>query len=150
MRSRRIIIKKMKGNTIKSIGRLSAFLVILSLLLFGIEQIIFLIVARTDFSDHMATMFSMLLLSFLLLLMAKRKKVELSVFPEKFSKWYIIFTMIAVILLITTPSNYTGRMEPILLLIYSSIVVPFLKNWYFEGLSGADLMKSSQKNRLHI
>ena len=85
------------------------------------------------FAERMVTMTVMLLLTVLLVLYAKIKKVPLSIFPEHFSKGYIIFTCIAVVLLVSTPSNFTDGFQAIMLLFYGSIVTPVYEELIFRG-----------------
>ncbi len=87
----------------------------------------------SDFAKRMTMMTAMIILSAAVVIYAKLRKTELSVFPERFSKFYIIATAIAAFILIATPSNYTGGYEPILLLIYGSIVTPVFEELVFRG-----------------
>ncbi|WP_455718255.1 CPBP family intramembrane glutamic endopeptidase [Anaerosporobacter sp.] len=108
-------------------------LVILSCLLFGIKQCIFLIVPRTGYSDRMASMLAMTLITICILILARKLKIRLSVFPPKFTSAYVCFTVIATILLIATPSNYTGGFKAVSLLVYGSIVTPIFEELIFRG-----------------
>ena len=55
------------------------------------------------------------------------------VFPRYFEKKYIAASFITAILLISTPSNYTGGYQAIMLLIYGSIVTPVFEELIFRG-----------------
>jgi len=107
--------------------------VVIQFLLIGIKHCIFLFVDRTDFSDNMATMFGMVVLSGLFILFAKKQKTTLSVFPRIFNKYYIIGTCIAVFILVITPSNYSGGFQAIILLLYGSVITPVFEELIFRG-----------------
>lgn len=87
------------------------------ILLICIKQVIFIFVVRTDYSDHIASMIAMIVLSILFIIFARKQKVSLSLFPKHFGKFYIIATCVAIILLVTTPSNYSGGFQAIILLL---------------------------------
>lgn len=108
-------------------------MVLLSLTLNAMEQVIFLFIPRTDFSDHMASMTAMVILIGLMLALSKKLKIKLTIFPAKFTTCYLCLSIIAGLLLILTPSNFSGTMAPILLLIYSSIVTPIFEELFFRG-----------------
>ena len=108
-------------------------LLLLSLSLFVIKRIIFFFVARTDFSDYMASMVSMIILTSIILRLSRKAEINLSIFPDKFTVSYIIVSIISVVLFIASPSNYKGGIESILLLVYSSIVTPIFEELIFRG-----------------
>ena len=108
-------------------------LLLLSLSLFVIKRIIFFFVARTDFSDYMASMVSMIILTSIILRLSRKAEINLSIFPDKFTVSYISVSIISVVLFIASSSNYKGGIEPILLLVYSSIVTPIFEELIFRG-----------------
>ena len=118
---------------IKTIGFMILVLLLLSLSLFVIKRIIFFFVARTDFSDYMASMVSMIILTSIILRLSRKAEINLSIFPDKFTVSYIIVSIISVVLFIASPSNYKGGIESILLLVYSSIVTPIFEELIFRG-----------------
>ena len=118
---------------IKTIGFMILVLLLLSLSLFVIKRIIFFFVARTDFSDYMASMVSMIILTSIILRLSRKAEINLSIFPDKFTVSYIIVSIISVVLFIASPSNYKGGIESILLLVYSSIVTPVFEELIFRG-----------------
>lgn len=123
----------MKNNKAKTIGCIVGMLIIIQIFLICIKQVIFIFVERTDYSDSIASMIAMIALSILFIIFAKKQKVSLSVFPKHFGKFYIIATCVAIILLVTTPSNYLGEFEAIILLFYSSMVTPIFEELIFRG-----------------
>ena len=108
-------------------------LLLLSISLFVIKGVIFFFVARTDFSDYMASMVSMIILTSIILRLSRKAEINLSIFPDKFTVSYIIVSIISVVLFIASPLNYKGGIEPILLLVYSSIVTPIFEELIFRG-----------------
>ncbi len=118
---------------IKTIGFMILVLLLLSLSLFVIKGVIFFFVDRTDFSDYMASMVSMIILTSIILRLSRKAEINLSIFPDKFTVSYISVSIISVVLFIASPSNYKGGIEPILLLVYSSIVTPIFEELIFRG-----------------
>ena len=118
---------------IKTIGFMILVLLLLSLSLFIIKRVIFFFVARTDFSDYMASMVSMIILTSIILRLSRKAEINLSIFPDKFTVSYISVSIISVVLFIASPLNYKGGIEPILLLVYSSIVTPIFEELIFRG-----------------
>ena len=108
-------------------------LTIIQLLLLGFKHFTFLFIERTNFSDSIATMFGMIILSGLFIIFAKKQKVSLSVFPLIFNKYYVIGTVIAFILLVATPSNYFDGFQAIILLFYGSVITPIFEELIFRG-----------------
>lgn len=118
---------------IKTIGFMILVLLLLSLSLFVIKRVIFFFVARTDFSDYIASMVSMIILTSIILRLSRKAEINLSIFPDKFTVSYISVSIISVVLFIASPSNYKGGIESILLLVYSSIVTPIFEELIFRG-----------------
>lgn len=123
----------MKRENIKSISIIIFVLAILQILLFCIKQCTFLFVTRTNYTDSLSTMFAMVLLTICYIIVAKKYNLKFSFFPKKFNKKYIILTILVLGIFIATPSNYTGEIQPIVLLIYGSIVTPVFEELIFRG-----------------
>ena len=123
----------MMAKRIKTIGAILLFMVLLQALLYGIQQLIFLFVERTNFSDHMATMAGMVLLTGVYLLVFKIRRVELSVFPKKFGTGYILATAATVVLMAANPMNFFGGAEDMVMLVFGSIVTPIFEELIFRG-----------------
>ncbi len=121
------------NNKIGSLFKIIFVLIILQVLLNCFESFILLFCERTNFVDSMVSMISMIIMSILFILFCKKKEIDLSIFPKKFTKTYIIFTFLGIFLLVLTPSNFSEKIEPILLLIYSSIVTPIFEEIIFRG-----------------
>ncbi|MEA4911835.1 MAG: CPBP family intramembrane glutamic endopeptidase [Oscillospiraceae bacterium] len=108
-------------------------MIVLQALLMLIKAAADPLVPATSFAHRVVTMVSMLLLAGIVSVYAKLRKTQLSVFPARFSKRYIVYTVIAAVLLAVTPSNFTGGYEPILLLLYGSVVTPVYEELVFRG-----------------
>lgn len=99
-----------------------------------LEAIVSPLLPNIRFVSKMLTMGVMILLAGTVVLYAKLRGVNLPVFPERFSKWYVLSTILASVLLITAPSNFTGGFPTVMVLLYSSIVTPLYEELLFRGL----------------
>lgn len=123
----------MENKKLKMITYIVGVLILIQALLFCFNHVIFIFIERTDYSDHVTSMVAMILFSVLFVIFASKQNVSLSVFPKHFNICYIITTGVAFILFILTPSNYTGDLKAIILLIYGSIVTPVFEEIIFRG-----------------
>ncbi len=123
----------MNKNCIRVVLKIIGFLFALQLLRIGIKSVCLLAIERTDFTDRVASLIAMVLLTALMLLAARLKKIKLSVFPKQFGAGYIVFTIIAASLLISTPLLTKDRSAAsLVLLIYSAIVTPVFEELIFR------------------
>ncbi|WP_460287214.1 CPBP family intramembrane glutamic endopeptidase [Clostridium sp. CTA-7] len=124
-------------NDIKIIKNTAFFvtlLVVIQLLRIILKQIGFLFVERNNYTDNVATMLGMLILTVVLIFIAKKSKSPLSIFPEKFGLFYIVATFIFGCLLISTPFITCDKsIQTIILMLYSSIVTPVFEEMIFRG-----------------
>jgi hypothetical protein len=74
-------------NKAKNISHILCLMIICQLILFSIKRVMFIFVERTNFSDSAASMAGMAVLSVLIVIFAKARRISLSVFPEKFGKF---------------------------------------------------------------
>lgn len=74
---------------VKVMSKIIGLLVILQFLRLGLKQLFFLFIKRTNFSDHLASMLSFLLLTALIVVICKRRKIALTIFPPGFSRRYL-------------------------------------------------------------
>jgi len=109
-------------------------LAVLQGLLFAGKHLVFLVLARTDFTDQMTSMAVMAVLTGLVVMLARMRRWQLSVFPARFGRWYVVATIVTAGLLIVTPANYTGGWPAIWTLVYGSIVTPVYEELVFRGL----------------
>lgn len=117
-------------ETLKILGILAG----LQALRFGLKSLMFLVVERTHFTDRVASMIAMLLLTGLILALAKARKIELSVFPKRFGPAYVVLTALTAALLIATPlmtRDVSG--EAVTLLVYAGVVTPVFEELIFRG-----------------
>lgn len=119
---------------IKTMTSLIALLAILQLLRMAIEQSLFVFIKRTHFTDDIATMIAMFVLTIGFFIITSAKGISLSVFPQKCGPSYIIETLVLVALLVSTPI-ITGDKTPqaITIMIYSSVVTPVFEEIIFRG-----------------
>ncbi len=120
-------------QTAITIAALVALMVVLQALRILLERLSYSFVPLTDFSHRMTTMCIMLLLSAGMIVFARRRKTPLSVFPENFSRGYIIATCVCGVLLMTSPSYFSGGIHAILLAFYGSVVTPIFEELVFRG-----------------
>ena len=123
----------MEKSETKTFGSIVLILSLSGLFRFASKQVIFLFVQQTNFTDRMASMAAMLILTGILFGLSKKKRTRLSVFPERFTWPYIWATVLFTVLLIASPSNYRGGMESVFLLAYSCIVTPIFEEVLFRG-----------------
>lgn len=119
---------KMLGKSVLFIALIQAVRIFL---VWGIE--LFVRCESFSYADRMVKMSVMIVMSGAVVLYARYKKTSFSLFPEHFGKFYIIATVIAAVILITTPSNFTGGYQAILLLVYGSLVTPVFEELIFRG-----------------
>ena len=107
--------------------------IVLILFLSGLSRFTFLLVQRTNFTDRMASMAAMLVLTGFLLSLSRKAKTKLSIFPDPFTVPYIGAAVLFAVLLIASPLNGQGGMESVLLLAYSCMVTPVFEELLFRG-----------------
>ena len=108
-------------------------IVIVQGLLILLEQLLSVFFPNTDFFERIITMISMIILTVVIILYARKKETTLSFFSQPFTKLSLIITIITIIFLVSTPSNYTGGCKAILLLIYGSIVTTIFEELLLRG-----------------
>lgn len=123
----------MKDSSEHAIIRIIVLLIFLQLLLFGIKQYLFVFFKRTDYSDSIASMFGMIVITVLFVIFTRKQKVSLSIFPHKFGTFYVMVTIVGTVIFIATPSNFTGSFQAIMLLVYGSIITPIFEELIFRG-----------------
>ena len=87
----------------------------------------------TRFNKRMINMLMMIILTIILICYAKIRKQELSFFPRKISKRYIIATCVTTVLFIIAPSNYVKGFTSVMNIIYGSIITPVYEELLFRG-----------------
>lgn len=123
----------MKDNKEKAIVKIIVLLIFIQLLRFGIKQCLFVFFKRTYYFDSIATMFAMIVITVLFVIFSKKQNVSLSIFPNKFGAFYIGITIVVIVLFVMTPSNFTGSVQAVMLLVYGSIITPIFEELIFRG-----------------
>jgi membrane protease YdiL (CAAX protease family) len=123
-----------KKEKYKSFLTVLLIVVVLSLLHNGLKHCLFLLWERTKFSNRMASMAAMTVLSIALVAVSSKMQWKLNVFPRKFTAFYQIATIVLLTILIIMPSNYTGGWQAILVLIYTCVITPVFEELIFRGL----------------
>ncbi len=119
---------------IRTISNIVILLVVLQGFRMAIEQTIFLFVERNYFTDDIATMCAMILLTVAFVFIAGKKQESLSVLPHRFGCFFIIETLVYIGLLVSTPFLTGDRTcKTILIMIYGSIVTPIFEEIVFRG-----------------
>lgn len=123
-----------KNEKIRTVGGILLLLAVIQLLRFGITQLCFLIIGKTLFTDRVACAVAMVLLTGGFVLLCRRRKIPLSVFPAHFGVFYIILTALFLTLLTTTPfiTGDSGA-KAIFLLLYGAVIVPVFEELLFRG-----------------
>jgi hypothetical protein len=67
-----------------------------------IKYICLLFIEKTNFKDHLASLIAMVILTILIIVVSNIKGVSLSFFPKCFNAFYVITTIVAVVLLVST------------------------------------------------
>ena len=99
----------------------------------AIEAVVRPYLPAAVFIYKMTTACIMVMLAVVVYVYARLRKTPLCVLPVPFGGRYIIFTCIAAALLISSPSNYTGGCQPLLLAVYGSIITPVYEELLFRG-----------------
>lgn len=110
----------------------------LMILLQGVRELIEYLISPyipdTRFAGQMLTMCVMIVLTGTMIVFAKFTRQELSVFPKRFSKRYIIASCVVIALYIAAPSNYIEGLPAVFLLLYGSAVTPIYEELLFRGI----------------
>lgn len=118
----------------KKIADIICKLIILQVLLIFWKIILGkLFVNQDNFAEKMITMSGMIILTLFIIAFSWKSKTALSFYPEKFSRKYLIGSMIALIFLCATPSNYVEGIRGPIMLLYGSIVTPLYEELLFRG-----------------
>lgn len=123
------------ARALRALGYALGVMVVLQLLRMGLKSLFFVFVERTNFTDRVASLVAMALLSAVVVLYARARKLPLSVFPKRFGAWYIVASALTLTLLVLTPIlTKDDSFTAIVLLIYSGVVTPVFEELIFRGL----------------
>ena len=99
------------------------------------KNLIFTFIDRTLLSDLIVSMIYMTLIICIMLIIMKKKKIDINIFPEKWNVKYKIFTILVFLFFIITPiitMNY--QLYNILALIYNALITVIFEELIFRGL----------------
>lgn len=124
----------MKQDRLKTILTILAVLAVLTGLRLLLKEAVFLALGRTPSSDRVASAIAMALLTVGGLLVCRFKRMPLKVFPERWTIWYTLATVVAGALLVATPI-LTRDAKPfaLFLLVYSAVLTPVFEELIFRG-----------------
>lgn len=111
------------------------------------KNLIFTFIDRTLLSDLIVSMIYMTLIICITLIIMKKKKIDINIFPEKWNIKYKIFTILVFLFFIITPiiiMNY--QLYNILSLIYNAFITVIFEELIFRGVIFKEI--SSIKNDL--
>lgn len=122
-------------------------LTVLQLGRIALKNIIFSFMTRTLLSDVVVSIIYMSLIICIALVIIKKKRIDISIFPQKWNAKYTIFTLLVFAFLIVTPViTKSYQLYGILSLIYNAIVTVIFEELIFRGFVFKEI--SSMKNDL--
>lgn len=147
-----IIIDKIKGRN--PLLEILIVLVIIQLARMIIEQIIFLFIDKTNLNCDINIMITMCLLTTLIVLIAHKQKITLSIIPNthtiKGIIGYIFITIFVAALIISAPFfGGSFSADVIIPLILSTIVTPIFEELIFRGYVW-NLLKKNIKSEFKV
>lgn len=122
-------------------------LTVLQLGRIALKNIVFSFMTRTLLSDVIVSIIYMSLIICIALVIMKKKRTDISIFPQKWNVKYTIFTLLVFAFLIVTPViTKSYQLYDILSLIYNAIVTVIFEELIFRGFVFKEI--SSMKNDL--
>lgn len=122
-------------------------LTVLQLGRIALKNIVFSFMTRTLLSDVIVSIIYMSLIICIALVIMKKKRIDISIFPQKWNVKYTIFTLLVFAFLIVTPViTKSYQLYDILSLIYNAIVTVIFEELIFRGFVFKEI--SSMKNDL--
>ena len=110
-------------------------LILLQLLRIAFKHLIFAAADHTLISEVIVSMIFMLIIIAVSTVVIKRKKLDINLFPERFSSVYKILTVIAMLLLIAAPIiTKSYELYDLLWLLYNAVVTVIFEEIIFRGL----------------
>jgi len=125
---------KEKNHILKKITIIISFLILLQLGRIVFKSFLFLFINRTLLTDVIASSIFMIAAALIGLLICKKVKIDLKIFPEKFTIRYKICTILLLIFMIVTlmiPKEHF--IYHVLSLIYGSIITVIFEEILFRG-----------------
>lgn len=121
-------------------------LILIQVIRISIELSVFCFVERTQFTDSLVSALLMVVFTLIGVIIAKKKNISLSVFPQKHKLVYAIATIIISALIILTPL-ITGEKSLFIVfsLVYSTIITPVFEELIFRGYVWNELEEKLDK-----
>mgnify|MGYP000850500201 CR=1 FL=1 len=130
----------------KTIAIIIIGLILLQTIRITLELSVFCFIERTKFTDTVVSALIMALLIFIGIILAKKKDISLSVFPQKYKLVYAAATIIVSALIILTPIiTEEQSLLAVSSLVYSSIITPIFEELIFRGYVWNKLEKRLEK-----
>ena len=108
-------------------------LILLQTIRITLELSVFCFIERTKFTDTIVSALLMALFTFVGIIVAKKKDISLSIFPQKNKLVYAAATIIILILIILTPIITEKTLFAITTLVSSTIITPIFEELIFRG-----------------
>ena len=122
-------------------------LTVLQLGRIALKNIVFSFMTRTLLSDVIVSIIYMSLIICIALVIMKKKRIDISIFPQKWNVKYTIFTLLVFAFFIVTPViTKSYQLYDVLSLIYNAIVTVIFEELIFRGFVFKEI--SSMKNDL--
>ena len=116
------------------ISKIIVGLILIQVTRIGLKFCVFYFVERTRFTDSLVSVLLMVVFTLIGIIIAKKKNISLSVFPQKHKLVYAIATIIISALIILTPFITGNKSDfSILLLVYSTVITPAFEELIFRG-----------------
>jgi len=123
----------MVKEKIKTVARIIMGLILLQTIRITLELSVFCFIERTKFTDTIVSALLMALFTFVGIIVAKKKDISLSIFPQKNKLVYAAATIIILILIILTPIITEKTLFAITTLVSSTIITPIFEELIFRG-----------------
>lgn len=122
----------MDKEKIKTIAIIIIGLILVQVIRISLKLSVFFFVERTLFTDTIVSALIMTALTLIGIMIAKRKDISLSVFPNRHKLAYAIATIVISVLIILTPL-ITGEesLFAVSSLVYSTLIIPVFEELIF-------------------
>lgn len=121
------------NNKIKQSLEVIVLIVVLQVINITLKHYITPYIPDTKFMDKMLKMSIMIVLTILMIVYARIRKVNLSIFPYSFSNVYVIFTILFLVMFVISLNMSKMTLATIMVLIYGSVVTPIYEELVFRG-----------------
>ena len=135
----------MDKEKIKTVARIIMGLILLQTIRITLELSVFCFIERTKFTDTIVSALLMALFTFIGIIIAKKKDISLSVFPQKNKLVYAAATIIILILIILTPIITEKTLFAITTLVSATIITPIFEELIFRGYVWNKLEENFEK-----